>query len=126
MTIRLNMLSLGSMRCLVAIAGLLLALLFAAAPAEAASMAGSDTSIAASASQDGSDVTVSASAGHCPHVPCPDSSHEHVPGGCVGHSFVADTALQMPRIALSDGRVAFEHEDASGRTLLPPVPPPLA
>ena len=114
------------MRSLVAIAGLLLALFFAAAPAEATSVAGDDAAVAVSASQSPSDVTVSALPEHCPHVPCPNTSHDHLPGGCVGHSFLSTAALEAPRVALAQGRVASEHDDAGGRTLLPPVPPPLA
>lgn len=89
-------------------------------------MAGDDAAVATGTPQSESDITVSVLPEHCPHVPCPNTSHNHLPGGCVGHSFVSTAALETPGMAVTDGRVAFEHDDASGRTLLPPVPPPLA
>jgi hypothetical protein len=114
------------MRSLFAIAALLLALFFAASPAEAVCVGGGEAAVGVGAAQGAADVTAFATGGHCQHVPCSDSSHNHMPGGCVGHSFVPQSSFESPRIATAKRRVAFTHDDSNGRTLLPPVPPPLA
>jgi hypothetical protein len=125
-TDRPEILSLSSMRSLFAIAALLLALFFAAAPVEAACVSGGEAAVVAGATQSAASVTAFATNGHCQHVPCSDSTHNHTPGGCSGHSFVPAFAFESPRIAIVKRRVAFTHDDSNGRTLLPPVPPPLA
>lgn len=114
------------MRSVFAIAALLLALLFAAAPAEAVSITGDDSAFASAAPQDSLNAMAAAIGGHCSHVPCPNTGHNHLPGGCTGHSFVSTAAFETPLMFAADARVAVEHEDASERNLLPPVPPPLA
>ena len=123
---RRNILSLGSMRSLLAIAALLLALFFAVAPAEAACGDGVDLAVAAGDAQSVSDLSAVTSGGHCQHVPCSDSTHNHTLGGCAGHSVFPAFAFETPYFTTADIRVAFTCEDSSGRTLLPPVPPPLA
>ncbi|MEQ1867987.1 MAG: hypothetical protein HOP13_03330 [Alphaproteobacteria bacterium] len=125
-TDRPNILSLGSMRSLIAIAAFLLALFVAAAPVEAMCGSGGEAAVAAGATQSAVDVIAVATGGHCQHVPCSDSTHDHMPGECAGHSFVATFAFESPRIAIAKRRVAFTHDNFNGRTLLPPVPPPLA
>lgn len=114
------------MRSLLTIAALLLALFFAAAPAEAACADGIDVTVAAGDAQDVSDLSAVASGGHCQHVPCSDSTHNHTLGGCAGHSVFPAFAFERPYLMAADIRVAFTCEDSSGRTVLPPVPPPLA
>jgi hypothetical protein len=114
------------MHNLFAIAALLLALLFAAAPVEAACVSDGESAVAAGPAQSKADGAAFATGGHCQHVPCSDSTHNHMPGGCTGHSFVPAFAFESPRITIAKRRVAFTHDISNGRTLLPPVPPPLA
>lgn len=104
----------------------MLALLFAAAPAEAACGSGGEVAIAASDVQGAAGVLAAVTTGgHCQHVPCSDTTHNHVPGGCAGHSFVHAFAFEAPRVAIAKRCVAFADDTSNGRTLLPPVPPPL-
>lgn len=125
-TDRLEVLSLGLMRRLFAIAALMLALFFAAAPAEAAWESGGEVAIAAGDVQGAAGVLAGVTGGHCQHVPCSDTTHNHMPGGCTGHSFVPAFTFETPRVAVSRRLVAFANEISDGRTLMPPVPPPLA
>lgn len=120
-----DMLSLGSMRSLIAIAAFLLALFVAAAPVEATRVSDGEAAVAADATQSAAGVIAVTTDGHCQHVPCSDSTHNHMPGGCAGHSFVPAFAFESPRIAMAKRRFAFTHDVLNGRTLLPPVPPPL-
>lgn len=123
------------MRSVFAIAALLLALFLSAAPSGAVAFA-IDEPVAATdpllrgvdtaADTTTADTTATAPAGHCPHVPCPNTAHSHTPGGCTGHSFVPSIAFETSHAAVAVGRAAIKHENIRGRTLLPPVPPPLA
>ena len=126
MTSRPEVLSLGLMRLLFAIAALMLALFFAAVPAEAACESGGEAAIAASDVQGAAGVLAAVTGGHCQHVPCSDTTHNHMPGGCAGHSFVPAFAFEAPRVAIAKRRVSFANDTSNGRNLLPPVPPPLA
>lgn len=114
------------MRSLISIAAFLLALFIAAAPVEAACASNGETAVTAGTTQGAGGVIAVATGGHCQHIPCSDSTHNHMPGGCEGHSFVPTLAFPSPRVAIAKHRVAFTHDASNGRTLLPPVPPPLA
>lgn len=65
-------------------------------------------------------------AGHCAHVPCANSAHTHLPGPCAAHSFVAIGDGWIVPDFLAVASVALKNDRYTGRTLLPPVPPPLA
>jgi hypothetical protein len=114
------------MRSLFAIAVLMLALLFVLAPAEAACASGGDAAVAADVTSDAARTAVLDDGGHCPHVPCSDTTHSHLSGGCAAHSFVPAFAVESPHVTMAQIRIAFAHEVSNGRTPLPPVPPPLA
>lgn len=113
------------MRSLFAIAAVLLGLFFAAAPAEAACAGDNEPAVSVSVTPSSASVAALATGGHCHHIPCSDKNHSHLSGGCAGHSFVPAFVFDAPCLTLSAGRFAFSDETASGRTLLPPVPPPL-
>ena len=61
---------------------------------------------------------------HCAHVPCANGAHSH--SSCSTHSFVVigegGTSLNFNATA----SIASKADRFGGRTLLPPVPPPLA
>lgn len=114
------------MRSLFAIAAFLLVLFVSAAPVEAVCVGGGEPAVVADATQSVGEVAAVATGGHCQHVPCSDSTHNHMPSGCSGHSFVPAFAVEAPRVATAKRGLAFTHDLSNGRTLLPPVPPPLA
>jgi hypothetical protein len=88
------------MRRLFAIAALMSALFFAAAPAEAACGSGGEAAVAAGEAQGADGALAVAGGGHCQHVPCSDTTHNHMPGGCAGHSFVPAFTFETPRVAI--------------------------
>lgn len=109
---------------IVGMVGMVLALLLAAGPADASRAEPADQTVVISA-VDSASAVVSAPAGHCHHVPCSDTSHNHASGGCAGHTFVLVLAF-MPMLAFDTvTRFASANDDVAGRALLPPVPPPL-
>lgn len=62
---------------------------------------------------------------HCAHVPCTNAAHSHASGSCAAHSFIVlGAGWGIPRLA-SGAVIGFKHDRYVGRTLLPPVPPPL-
>jgi hypothetical protein len=76
------------------------------------------TVIAASAAVD--------QAEHCAHVPCANSAHSHSSGPCAAHSFVLIGDGWVTPGFVSAGSIGRKNDRYAGRTLLPPVPPPLA
>ena len=63
-------------------------------------------------------------AAHCAHVPCANAAHPH--SSCTAHSsFVMGGGLIGPDFLAAEP-VALTHDRNVGRTLVPPVPPPLA
>jgi hypothetical protein len=110
---------------IVGMVGMVLALLLAAGPADASRAEPADQTVVISA-VDSASAVVSAPAGHCHHVPCSDTSHNHASGGCAGHTFLPMLAFSPPLVFDTATRVAFANDVASGRALLPPVPPPLS
>lgn len=119
-------LSQGIMHRLFAIAAFMLALFFVAVPAKTACVDGSNV-LPAAVTQGAADVETATNGGHCQHVPCSNTRHSHsAPGGCAGHTFVTAFVFATPFVAVVGNRVEFTRDDSDGRTLLPPVPPPLA
>jgi hypothetical protein len=114
------------MRTLLTIAALMLSLLVSAASAEAACANGVDQAVAADVAADVAELTAGPALGHGHHIPCTDTTHDHASCGCTGHSVIAMFAFGTPSLIDSNTRVTFANELANGRTLVPPVPPPLA
>ncbi|MDZ4741730.1 MAG: hypothetical protein SGJ03_17780 [Alphaproteobacteria bacterium] len=105
-----------------AIAGFILVLLSQLAPAEAACVSDSDFAAGAVAE----DATLALVVLHDEHVPCSDTSHRHVSCVCAGHFFVPAQACASPQVAYTLARFDLTRKMLMGRTLQPPVPPPLA
>lgn len=114
------------MRTLLTIAALMLSLLVSAASAEAACVNGVDEAVAADVAADAADLTAGSARGHGYHIPCTDTTHDHASCGCTGHSVIPTLAFGTPSVIDSNTRVTFTNDLANGRTLVPPVPPPLA
>ena len=108
-----------------AIAGFILVLLSQLASAKAACVSESDFAAGAVAA-----VAVIATLApvvvHDEHVPCSDTSHRHVSCVCAGNFFVPAQACASPHVAYTLARFDLTRKMLMGRTLQPPVPPPLA
>lgn len=109
------------MRILLIIVGLLIVL---AAPSQAQA-GGNDVA------RDASVYAVAAPSeshtNHCQHVPC-DSGCEamqHAPCACGAFAHFGNPHGQAGVVARASERIAFDDETLTGRSLLPPVPPPL-
>ena len=103
----------------------LVALIFANGNNASAMASGENTAVESSASLIASVSAASDQAEHCGHIPCANSAHSHASSSCSAHSFVA---MGDDWIALSFHSAASIVPKTShfvGRTLLPPVPPPL-
>ena len=115
------------MHKLLAIAVLMmLSLLVSAASAEAACVNGVDQAFAADVAADAADLTAGSARGRSHHFPCTDTTHDHASCGCTGHSVIPMFVFGPPSMIDSNTRVMFSNDRANGRTLVPPVPPPLA
>lgn len=115
------------MRTLLVLLGLLLvALIFANSDrASATSLEGVAAVLSAKASVIAAPADLD-QAEHCAHVPCANNAHSHSPGPCAAHSFVAIGEGWVAPALVSAGSIGLKNDSFVGRTLLPPVPPPLA
>ena len=63
---------------------------------------------------------------NCQNAPCADGCQVHASCGCMAHPAVTSVAFAVPKLTNARLRISFDAEAANGRSLLPPVPPPLA
>jgi hypothetical protein len=110
---------------LLAISCLLLGLLVLTSPANAAYQDCGGQAVAIGTAGTALDFTSASPDAGCDHVPCPNPAHQHSPSGCHAHSFLMVSPLEALIAAETESRVAIADEAATGRTLMPPVPPPL-
>ena len=108
------------MRVLLIIVGIVLALALGAAPSDRLVAGAPDAPVYAAIAD-----ATNAFAPHCDHFPCSDAAHAHAPCVCA-FAFVSGQALGPADVDFTFARIWFSDDSITGRTLLPPVPPPLA